>query len=94
MRSTRKLEGVLHELKPLVDRGMVAGFFLNVEDSEKLGGLAEDIRNAIMEYQVCTSLQFIFTTSEACTRLHCSKISTAKLISLLWASFLLLISID
>jgi len=51
----RKLEGVLHELKPLVDQGKVAGFFLNVENSGKLAGLAEDVHTAMMEYQ--TSLQ-------------------------------------
>jgi len=80
MRFARKLDGVLHELKPLVDQGKIAGFFLNVKNSEKLGGLAEDIRDAMMEYQVCTSLQFIFTTSKACTRPHYSKISTTKLV--------------
>ena len=80
MRFARKLDGVLHELKPLVDQGKIAGFFLNVKNSEKLGGLAEDIRDAMMEYQVCTSLQFISTTPEACTRHHCSKISTTKVV--------------
>ena len=50
----RKLQGVLHDLKPLVDQGKVAGFFLNVENSGKLVGLAEDVRDAIMEYQVCS----------------------------------------
>jgi len=74
----RKLEGVLHELRPLVDQGRVAGFFLNVENSEKLVGLAEDVHDAMMEYQVCTYTQFTLTTSEACTRPHYNKISTAR----------------
>jgi len=56
----RKLEGVLHELKPLVGQGKVAGFFLNVENSEKLAGLAEDVHDAMMEYQVCTHIHFTF----------------------------------
>ena len=47
---------VLHELKPLVDEGKVTGFFLNVKNSEKLGGLAEDVRDAMMEYQVYTAI--------------------------------------
>jgi len=39
---------------------MVSGFFLNVKNSEKLGGVAEDVREAIMEYQVCACTQFTF----------------------------------
>jgi len=76
---TRKLEGVLHELKPLVDQGKVAGFLLNVENSEKLAGLAQDVHDAMMEYQVCPHTTQ-FTTSEAGARLHYSKISTAKVV--------------
>ena len=40
-------------MKPLGDQGTVAGFLLNVENSERLVGLAEDVRDAMMEYQVC-----------------------------------------
>jgi len=90
----RKLGGVLHELKPLVDQGKVAGFFLNVENSEKLGGLAEDVHDAIMEYQVCTYIQFTFTTSEACTRPYYSKISTARVVCSLSVLLLPLIFMD
>ena len=80
MEFARKLEEVLHELEPLVDQGKVAGFFLNVKNSEKLGGLAEDVRDAMMEYQVCTSPHFIFTTSETCTRPHYRRISTTRVV--------------
>ena len=90
----RKLEEILCELKPLVDQGKVAGFFLNVKNSEKLGGLAEDIRDAMMEYQVCISLQFISTTSEACTRPHYSRISTTRVACSLWVSSMPLIFMD
>ena len=74
----RKLDGILHELEPLVDQGKVAGFFLNVENSGKLAGLAEDVRDAMMEYQVGTYTQLISPTSEACTRPHYSKISIIR----------------
>ena len=77
----RKLEEILCELKPLVDQGKVAGFFLNVENSEKLVGLAEDIRDAMMEYQVCSCIEFYCTTSEPCTRPHCSKTSMIRVVS-------------
>ena len=35
-----------------MEQGKVAGFFKNVKDAEKLSGLTEDIRDAMMDYQV------------------------------------------
>ena len=49
----RKLEDVHQELAPLEEQGKVEGFFHNVENTSKLSGLVEDIRDAMMEYQVC-----------------------------------------
>lgn len=48
----RKLNDVLLELKPLAEQEIVAGFFNNVENADTLGGLVENIRDAVMEYQV------------------------------------------
>ena len=48
----RKLENVLRELEPLAEQSKVVGFFSNVKDADKLVGLAEDIRDAMMDYQV------------------------------------------
>ena len=48
----RKIENVLQELEPLVEQGKAAGFFNNVKNADQLGGLAGDIRDAIMDYQV------------------------------------------
>ena len=50
----RKLEVVLQDLIPLAKRGKVTRFLNSVEDVDKLGGLAEDIRDAMMDYQVCS----------------------------------------
>jgi len=47
-----KLENVLRDLEPLVERGKVTGFLNSVKDAETLTGLAEDIRDAMMDYQV------------------------------------------
>lgn len=52
MRIVRKLENVLRELEPLVEQGKVARFFNNVKNADKLSGLTEDIRDAMMDYQV------------------------------------------
>ena len=39
----------------LSEQGKVQGFFNNIKNTDKLGGLVEDIRDAIMNYQVCIS---------------------------------------
>jgi len=46
------LQDVLRDLGPLKAQGRVEGFFTNAENAGKLGGLVEDIRDAMMEYQV------------------------------------------
>ena len=51
----RKLQEVLRDLTPLERQGKVEGFFNNTENAAQLGGLVDSIRDAMMEYQVCTS---------------------------------------
>ena len=51
----RKLGGVREDLTILTKQGKVKGFLNNVGDAATLGGLLEDIRDAMMEYQVCIS---------------------------------------
>jgi len=48
----RQLEHVLRDLVPLVERGKVTKLLNAPEDVDRLGNLAEDIRNAMMDYQV------------------------------------------
>ena len=38
---------------PLAKRGKITRFLNGTEDADKLAGLAEDIRDALMDYQVC-----------------------------------------
>ena len=49
------MEDVRRDLAPLEEQGGVEGFFNNAENAGKLRGLVEDIRDAMMEYQVCGS---------------------------------------
>ena len=56
----RKLGHVLQGLKLLEDQGTVEGFFSNVENADKLAGLVEDVRDAVMDYQVCDQNNVIF----------------------------------
>jgi len=53
------LQDVRRDLAPLESQGKVAGFFNNLENAGKLGGLVEDIRDAMIEYQVC-ALNYLF----------------------------------
>ena len=48
----RKLEGIRRDLALLGEQGKAKGFFNNVENADKLGGLVEDVRDAVMDYQV------------------------------------------
>jgi len=50
--ATRKLEDVSRELTPLAEQGAIVGFFSNIQNADELGRLVEDIRHAIMDYQV------------------------------------------
>ena len=56
----RKLEDIHRDLALLGEQGKTKGFFNNVENADKLGGLVEDIRDAVMDYQVCISYTVAF----------------------------------
>ena len=72
----RKLQGVLRDLALLEEEGKVEGFFNNAENAGKLGDLVEDVRDAMMDYQVCVLSLGISIGSNICVRLRCSKAST------------------
>jgi hypothetical protein len=42
----------------LAEQEKVEGFLKNVRNVDRLGDLLEDIRDAIMDYQVCVSLNY------------------------------------
>ena len=60
MRIGRKLGDIHQELAVLGEQGRTKGFFTNVENAEKLAGLVEDVRDAMMDYQVCTAADLSF----------------------------------
>jgi hypothetical protein len=51
----RKLEDVHQELALLAKQGKVAGFLANTENAQRIDDLVEDIRQVMMDYQVCAS---------------------------------------
>ena len=71
---------MIQDLEPLVDQGTVAGFFNNVKNADKLSGIAGDIHDAIMDYQVWACNP---PTNEAniCIRHHCSKVSMIRVVN-------------
>ena len=76
----RKFQDVCWALAPLEEQGKVEGFFNNIENANKLGGLVEDIRDAMVEYQARVYSVSISGTSEVRTRLRYSKISTTRVV--------------
>jgi hypothetical protein len=51
----RKLGEVHKDLTQLTGQDMAVGFLTNAENSQRINGLVEDIREVMMDYQVCMS---------------------------------------
>ena len=77
----RKLYHVRRDLLPLEKQGKVKGFFKNTENSGQLSGLVEDIRDAMMEYQVCIRNPSTSSTFDTRPRPQYSKASTTRVVS-------------
>ena len=55
----------------------IAQFLNNTENAQKLSDLLDDIREAVMDYQVCTFEELALIASNVCLRPPCTGISTA-----------------
>jgi len=62
----------------LAGQGKVEGFFNNVSNADKLGGLVEDIRDALMDYQVSNQNGPTFPVPDTHFRPHYNKTSTTR----------------
>ena len=85
----RKLERICLDLTQLGEQGKIRGFLSNVGNADQLGGLLEDIRDAVMEYQVRT----LHRAAHHCSinvriRLLCSKISMTRVVGSSWVTSL------
>jgi len=65
----------------LAKQGKVDGFFNNLKNADKLGGLVEDIRDAVMEYQVCRENEISSRMPEIYSRLRYNKISMTRAVN-------------
>ena len=72
----RKLEAICRDLALLGEQGKIGGFFNNVENADKLGGLVEDVRNALMDYQVRAPNNLSFSYLIFLVRHHCNRTYT------------------
>ena len=72
----RKLEDVHQELALLAGQGKVVGFLVNTENAQRINDLVEDIRQVMMDYQVCASNNPFLSCLMNCARLHCNKTYT------------------
>jgi len=65
----------------LVEQGRVEGFFNNVKNADKLGDLVEDIRDAVMDYQVRNQNELTSPMPEVHFRLRYNKISMTRAVN-------------
>ena len=70
---TSKLGDIHQSLSLPAEQGKIKGFLTNPENVQRVNTLVEDIREALMEYQVCILGYSFPTTSNVCTRLHCNR---------------------
>ena len=65
----------------MAKQGTVEGFFNNVKNADKLGGVVEDIRDAVMDYQVCSQNKVASSMPETYPRLRYNGIYLTRTVS-------------
>ena len=81
MGTARKLGDVCQTLDSRITREDLAQSLNNPENAQQLNGLVEDIRYALMEYQVCFPERFTIIASNTYLRLLYNKKSTTRAVS-------------
>ena len=56
---TRRLEHARQALDPMMAQRDIARFLSNAENAQNLNDLVDDIREAVMDYQVCTPTNWL-----------------------------------
>ena len=78
----RELEEVGRALASVTTQNDLTDFLNDPGNVQRLNGLVEDIRYALMNYQVCIPKSPALTTSNICLRLHCNGTSMTKSVGL------------
>ena len=76
-----KLEDIHQDLARLGEQGKAEGFFNNIENADKLGGLVEDVRDTMMDYQVCITSNTLPFRAQVSCRHRCNGICTTRVAS-------------
>ena len=80
MGSGSKLEDIRQDLVLLGEQGRTKGFFNNIENADKLGGLVEDVRDAVMDYQVCIPSNNSSSRAHVSCRHRCNRTCTTEVL--------------
>jgi len=81
MRGSRKLKEIEETMDSMTTQEDLAYFLNGPENAQRLNGLIEDIRYALMDYQVCTPQRTTPVLSDICLRLHYNKTSLTRTVS-------------
>lgn len=69
----RRLDGVIKKLEPLAEQHALLKFLRNVDNAKLLTGLAQEIANAITDYQVCLPSHSMVFNNGSLGRFRCNK---------------------
>ena len=81
MRISRKLEDIHQGLTLPPEQEKITEFLTNTGNAQRINDLVEDIREALMGYQVCLTIYLFCPIPNVCTRPHCNKISMRRVVS-------------
>jgi len=81
MGTTRKLEEIGQAMDPITTKKDLALFLKKPENAHKLNNLVQDIRYALMDYQVCTHERLALIVTDVLPRLRSNEICTMKAVS-------------
>ena len=65
-------------MNSIITRRDLADFLVNPENAQRLNGLVEDLRYALMDYQVCTPKQSTLLIPNILPRLHYKETYTTR----------------
>ena len=80
---SRKLREIGQAVDLIITQKDLVDFLNNPENIQRLNGLIEDIRCALMSYQVCTYTSLPPVVPNICLRLHYNKTSVMRAVSIL-----------
>ena len=81
MWTPRNFKSFSIDLDRLKKQGAIAGLINNADNAGQLNWVIDNIRDAMLEYQVRTQVELTFPVPDVCFRRHCNKISTIRTVS-------------